>query len=176
RGRHRDAYQGREALMKSWLVLLFLAPAVATAGPGEACKDFYAYSNDAWLAANPIPEGQSRWSPRSVGRAANQQRVQTLLEEAAAKRDAPAGSAERLAGDLYASCMDEAGVDAAGLAPLAPLLAEIDAVKAPVDVQRALRRLHAVGVPVGFTAAGAPAYRDPTRYVLNVAAGSFGVP
>ena len=46
----------------------------------------------------------------------------------------------------------------------------------PADLQRALRRLHAFGVTVGFTAAGAYAYRDPSRFVLNVAAGSFGVP
>jgi len=72
--------------------------------------------------------------------------------------------------------MDEARVDAAGLAPLAPLLAEIDGVRTPADVQRLLRRLHAVGVPVGFAAAGATAYREPSRFVLNIAAGSSGVP
>lgn len=163
-------------------VLLASAPNVADsttaadAGSVAPCTDFYAYANAGWLAANPIPEGQPRWSPRSVGRVANQRRLQTLLEEAAEERDAPAGSAERLVGDLYASCIDEARVDAAGLAPLAPLLAEIDGVRTPADVQRAMRRLHAIGVPIGFAAAGATAYREPSRFVLNLAAGGFGVP
>src|SRR5262249_20245167 len=129
-----------------------------------------------WLATNPIPEGQSRWSPRSAGRAANQRRLQALLEEAAARRDAAAGSAERLAGDFYASCMDEPRVDAAGATPLAPLLAEIDAARTPADAQRIIRRLHALGVAVGFAATGSTAYQDPSRFVLNIAAGSFAVP
>jgi endothelin-converting enzyme/putative endopeptidase len=168
-----------------WLLLVaavLLATALTTVGAddggaaGEPCTDFYAFANAGWLAANPIPEGQSRWSPRAAGRAANQRRLQALLEEAAARRDAPAGSAVRLAGDLYASCMDTARVDAAGLEPLAPHLADIDAARSPADVQRVIRRLHAIGVPVGFTAVGAYAYRDPSRFVLNVAAGSFGVP
>ena len=162
--------------------LLLLAATLATVGAkddadsGEPCADFYAYANAAWLAENPIPEGQSRWSPRSVGRAANERRLQALLEEAAARRGAPPGSPDRLAGELYAACMDEPRVEAAGLTPLAPLLSEIDSVRVSADVPRAIRRLHAIGVPVGFSAAGAPAYRDPSRFVLNVAAGSFNVP
>jgi putative endopeptidase len=180
-----------------WFLLaiaVLLATALTTMGAAggaaavEPCTDFYAYADAGWLAANPIPHGQSRWSPRAVGRAANQQRLQAMLEEAAAKRDAAAGKeaggrtappeplAERLAGDLYASCMDTARVEAAGLNALAPLLAEIDAARTPADVQRVIRRLHAIGVPAGFTAAGAYAYRDPSRFVLNIAAGSFGVP
>jgi endothelin-converting enzyme/putative endopeptidase len=154
-----------------------LAPALAAADVGsEPCTDFYNYANAGWLAANPIPPGQSRWSPRSAGRAANQQRLQGLLEEAAGRRDAPAGSAERLVGDFYASCMDEERVEAAGSTPLAPLLAEIDAARSLADVQRAIRRLHAIGVPVGFVAAGTPAYREPSRFLVSIAAGNFGVP
>ena len=164
-----------------WISLLSLAFVAAGADRVEAaacqaCTDFYAYANADWLAANPIPEGQSRWSPRSAGRAAHQQRLQALLEEAAARRDAPAGSAEKLAGDVYASCMDEKRVDAAGSSPLAALFAEIDAARTPADVQRAIRRLHAIGVPVGFTASGSSSYRDPSRFVLNIAAGGFQVP
>ncbi len=159
-------------------LVLLATVLTARSGPvadaAEPCTDFYAYANAGWLAENPIPEGQSRWSPRSVGRAANERRVQALLAEAAASRTAPPGSPERLAGDLYAACMDEPGVDAAGLKPLAPLLSEIDAVRTRADVARAIRRLHAIGVPVGFSAAGAPAYRDPSRFVLIIAAGGFG--
>jgi len=174
----------RHRIVIGWLLLLASAlatvGAVDSTGAGaracEPCSDFYAYANAEWLAANPIPEGQSRWSPRIAGRADNQRRLQAVLGNAAAKRDAPAGSAQRLAGDLYASCMDAARVDAAGATPLAPLLAEIDAVRTPADVPRAIRRLHAAGVAAGFTAAGAYAYRDPSRFVLNIAAGSFGVP
>jgi len=174
----------RHRIVIGWLLLLAsaLATVGAAGGPGaaapacEPCRDFYAYANAGWLAANPIPDGESRWSPRIAARADNERRLEAVLEEAAARRDAPAGSAERLAGDLYASCMDAARVDAAGISPIAPLLAEIDAARSAADLQRVIRRLHAIGVPAGFTAAGAYAYRDPSRFVLNIAAGSFGLP
>ena len=106
-------------------------------GAGAACEPCTTSTRtptpDGWPQTRSR-EGQSRWSPRIAGRADNQRRLQALLEDAAARRDAAAGSAERLAGDLYASCMDEARVDAAGATPLAPLLAEIDAVRTPADV------------------------------------------
>ena len=158
------------------LTTVLIAPARPAPDDASPCGDFYAYANTSWLAANPIPQGQSRWSPRSAGRLANQHRLESLLEDAAARRDAPAGSAERLAGELYAACMDGTRVDAAGIAPLTPMLAEIDAATSPADVQHVIRRLHALGVPVGFTASGAYAYRDPSRFVLNVAAGNVGLP
>ena len=161
--------------------LLLLAATLATIGAGEGgngagpCADFYAYSNAAWLEENPIPAGQSRWSPRTAGRAANERRLQTLLEDAA-RSSGPQGTPERLAGDLYAACMDEPAVERAGLAPLSPLLAEIAGVRGGADVARVLRRLHAIGVPFAFSAAGAPAYGDPSRFVLNVGAAGSAPP
>src|SRR5262249_40279546 len=138
RGRHADAHRRvREAAMKDvrggrvtagrrlLVAVAGLAAALATVGGGAgtharslaSCTDLYTYANSGWLAANPIPEGQSRWSPRTVGRAANRQRLQSLLEAAADEREATAGSPSRIAGDFYASCMDEPRVDAAGVTP-----------------------------------------------------------
>src|SRR5262245_26406226 len=81
RRRHEKAdRRSREAPMTrsriGWLLLVsaaLLATALTTVGADdgaaavEPCTDFYAYANAGWLAANPIPEGQSRWSPRAAG-------------------------------------------------------------------------------------------------------------
>jgi putative endopeptidase len=141
----------------------------------DPCTDFYDYANGAWRAANPIPEGQSRWSRRAVSRDANRRQVRDLLGELAAK-DWPAGSTEQLVGDFFASCMDEAGVEAAGLTPLQPLLAEIRAIESPADLQRAIRKLHELNITAPFGMIGSFDNADPTRYLENVVAGGLGLP
>lgn len=142
----------------------------------DACTDFYAFANGGWLAAHPIPDGQPRWSRRAAAREENRRRLQTLLEEVAAKPDRPAGSVEKLVGDTYASCMNEAKIDADGIAPLAPLLAEIDGARTPADVLRAIRRLHDIGIPVAFGVSAALDIHEPTLVVASVAAAGLGLP
>ena len=54
----------------------------------------------------------------------SEKRTTHLLEEAA-HADAPAGSSTRKLGDFYAAFMDDASIEAHGLAPIAPELARI---------------------------------------------------
>jgi endothelin-converting enzyme/putative endopeptidase len=142
----------------------------------DPCTDFYEYANGTWRAQNPVPAGKSRWSRRGIVREANQQKVDALIQELAAKTDWPAGSPEQLVGDHYASCMDEAAIEAAGISPIAPLLADIDAAKTPADVQRAMRRLLDLGIAAPLGESGAYDNREPKDYLLNLVAGGLGLP
>jgi len=142
----------------------------------DPCSDFFEYANGTWRAQNPIPAGKPRWSRRAVAREANRQKVRALIQELAAKPDRPAGSPAQLAGDFYASCTDEAAVDAAGISPIAPLLADIDAAKTPADVQRVVRRLHDLGIAAPFGEAGAFDNHEPKDFLANLVAGGLGFP
>jgi len=143
----------------------------------DPCDDFDAFASGAWRAANPIPAGKRRWNRRAAAREANRRQLKDLLEELAATTDrAPRDSAERRLGDYYAACMDETAIERAGVAPLAPLLAEIAAVRDDPGVQRMIRRLHDLAVPVPFSVTGASDYRDSARVVANIAAGGLGLP
>jgi putative endopeptidase len=142
----------------------------------DPCTDFYAFANGAWRAANPIPAGAQRWSRRTAAREANRQELRTLLENLALTADRPRGSPEQQLGDHFAACMDEPAIGAAGVAPLAPLLAEIAAVQDAAGLQRLIRRLHELAIPAPFVVSGASDYHDPALVVLNIAAGGLGVP
>lgn len=142
----------------------------------DACNDFYGYATGTWLTENPIPEGKPRWSRRSAKSEENRRKVLGILDELAAKKDWPAGTIEQQVGDHYASCMDEAAIDAAGLTPLAPLLAELDGIKTRADVQRAIRRLHGVAVSTPFGLTGALDNQEPLRFLATVVAGDLGLP
>jgi putative endopeptidase len=142
----------------------------------EACNDFYEFANGTWRAQNPIPASQSRWSRRVAAHAANWPRQQSVLEEISRKADWPTGSVEQLLGDHYASCMDETAVDAAGLTPLTPLLAEIDAIRSVGDVQRIIRRLHDLAVPAPFTTNGEADFQNGNDFIENILPGGLGLP
>ncbi len=141
----------------------------------DPCTDFDAFANAPWRTANPIPAQQSRWGRRAAERENNRRDLQAMLEELSRRESWPKGSIERLLSDHYAACMDESRIEALGLAPIAPLLDEIDAVRSPADLQRSIRRLHALAIPVGFGLTGAMDNREPRRFIANVVPGSVGL-
>ncbi len=94
----------------------------ASIKPGD---DFFAYANGSWLKATTIPAGKERWGARNEIDELTRQRVVTLLDAA---RIAPAGSAARRVADFHAAYLNEAAIEARGLAALKPLLDSIDRV------------------------------------------------
>ena len=104
---------------------------IDTAGMDTSVKpgdDFFRYANGGWVRATEIPADRSAWGAFSSLREEADRRTSGLLEEAA-RGNAPAGSDERKAGDYYAAYLDEAAIDAKGVAPLGPLLERIAAVQ-----------------------------------------------
>ncbi len=140
------------------------------------CGDFYEFANGAWRKANPIPSSMPRWSRRWESGEVNKERLKDILEEVSKRTDRPKGSVEQIVGDDYASCMDEARADAAGISPLAKLLAQLDAMQSPADVQRAIRRLEDLSINAPFVFGGLPDLHDPPRTIAAVAAGGLGLP
>ena len=91
-------------------------------------NDFFLYANGTWLKNTEIPDDQSRWGTFNILNAESLERTRALLEETA-RSNAPAGSEERKLGDFYASYLDEATMEARGLAPLRPQLTAIAAIR-----------------------------------------------
>src|SRR2546421_2283173 len=85
-----------------------------------ACADFYQYANGGWLAANPIPAAYPAWGVANILNEKNRDVLHEILEAAAKNTSARKGSNEQKVGDYYASCMDEAKIEAEALNRLQP--------------------------------------------------------
>ena len=102
--------------------------------PGD---DFFRYANGTWLKRAEIPADRAAWGTASILDELTSKRTRELVENAA-KSSAPAGSEERKIGDTFATFMDEAAIEAKGLAPLKPALDRISAIPDKADLARAL--------------------------------------
>ncbi|MEK7430564.1 MAG: M13 family metallopeptidase [Pseudomonadota bacterium] len=105
-----------------------------TVAPGDS---FYDYASGGWMKTTEIPADRGSYNTFGVLTDVAAERTRAIVEDSA-KGDAPAGSDARKIGDFYASFMDEAAIEAAGLTPLKPELARIDAIKTRADLSREL--------------------------------------
>ena len=150
--------------------------------PGD---DFFRYANGGWYARTEIPADRS-----ASGNFANldeltSKRTADLIAEIA-KTEAPAGTDERRIADTYASFLDEAGIEAKGLAPLQPRLAAIAAISDKVSLSRVLGGGVRADVDVLnstklFTRAAlglwvAQDLDEPGRYAAFLLQGGLGLP
>ncbi|MDR3483270.1 MAG: M13 family metallopeptidase [Burkholderiaceae bacterium] len=116
--------------------------------PGD---DFNAYVNGGWADATEIPADKSYWGVDGEMAEATDKRVAQLIE-GAAKGGADASADTRRVGAFYIAFMDEAAIEAKGLAPLQPLLHDIAAVADKRGLARLLgRTLRADVDPLNMT-------------------------
>src|SRR6188768_85384 len=85
--------------------------------------DLYRHVNGAWLSRTEIPGDKARWGSFHLLAEQAEEDVRAIIEES---QDAEDGTLARKIGDLFASFMDTDRIAAAGAAPLAETLAEID--------------------------------------------------
>ncbi len=147
--------------------------------PGD---DFWTYANENWIKAHPIPADRSSYGIGAVMVDEANKRTVDLIQTAA---KGGAGDGKKV-GDYYASYMDEAGIEAKGIAPLKPGLARIAAIKdkkqlaavlggnirADVDALNATDFYtdNVLGLWVS------PAFDDTTKYAPFLLQGGLGMP
>ncbi len=102
--------------------------------PGD---NFYEYSNGDWIKRTTIPPDRAAVGAFSVLADLSNKRTAALIQEAAKSHAAPGSNAAKIAA-AFNSYMDEAGINAKGLAPLHSHLAAIAAISNKTELASAL--------------------------------------
>lgn len=134
----------------------------------DPCQDFYRYACGGWLKRTKLPSDHARWVRSfDVITGKNLKLLRALLERPALAEQKPQ--------QVYRACLDEATINARGLASLAPYRQVIDRVSSPEALMDAVGMLHADGLGALFTFYARPDARDPTTYVAYLSQGGLGL-
>jgi len=157
------------------------APAALSAGLDKAGMDaaarpqdslFFAM-NGSWLKATPIPADKADYGTFTQLYDLSNERVKAIIEKLGTTPQA-AGTVNAKIGDFYKSYLDTAAIDAAGMAPLKPYLAQIDAVKTRADLVKLMGEWAPfVDLPLGMGVGVDP--KDPTIYSAAASQGGLGI-
>jgi putative endopeptidase len=141
----------------------------------DPCSDFYRFACGGWLDQVELPADENQWVRSfSVIHERNRELLRGLIEDAAKN---PAGNAERQkVGDFYGSCMDEAAVEAAGLAPAQPWLAKIDAAGDRDALFVLSGEIQLLQAAPFFDAEVFADLKDPNTVVAHFSQGGLGLP
>ncbi len=118
-----------------------------TVQPGE---DFYQFATGGWQKLNPLPAAYSRFGSFDQLQEDNNKRINAILTDLQKKTYAP-GTTERKLSDFYKLAMDSLRRNQEGIAPVKPLLDEIEAAQTKADLQKIQLKYasRSIGVPFG---------------------------
>lgn len=146
---------------KSGLVMKNLDKTVSPA------VDFYQFATGGWQKNNPLPAAYSRFGSFDQLQEDNNKRINIILSQLQ-KRKFAQGSTEQKLSDFYRQALDVNRRNAEGIAPIKPLLAEIEQAHG-VAALRKLQLKYAVrGYGVQFDSYFAADEKNVTMNILNI--------
>ena len=139
------------------------------------CSDLNGFANNTWLAANPVPADRTSWGSFEL-LAERSLEIQRAIVEHAAANAPEAGSIAAKIGDLWATGMDEAAINAAGIAPIQPLLDPIDAISDAAGLADYLRASYADGNGMLFGFGPQADFKNSDMNMAYATQGGLGLP
>ncbi len=140
----------------------------------DACTDFGGYVNGKWLAANEIPGDRTSWGAFEMLDERSTAVQRQIAEQAAAMQNA--AGVEKIVGDFWATGMDEAKVNAAGLTPLKSRLDAIAALTTPEQIAEHLRTTAAKGEGFLFSFGPEADFKNSSMNIAYAGQGGLGLP
>ncbi|MBA3836412.1 MAG: M13 family metallopeptidase [Sphingomonas sp.] len=134
--------------------------------PGD---DFFRFAGGGWLSKTEIPADRAAFGMFNVLQDRSLAQTKTILEEAAAKPGSKIG-------DFYASYLDQATVDARGIAPIQPWLTALKGAADKTALATEMAKLQRKGVGGLFGVFVGQDEKAPERYIVNVTQSGIAMP
>ncbi len=141
--------------------------------PGD---DFDRYANGHWFDSYQLKDYEARYGSFNTLSDQAEEQVRVIVAELAANKDLAPGSNEQKIRDFYASYMDKAARDAAGIKPIQPTLDRIAAIDSQAALIAAFGRVDVDGGNSPIAISLAPDRKNPDRYLVGVGVGGLGLP
>jgi endothelin-converting enzyme/putative endopeptidase len=141
----------------------------------DPCNDFYKFSCGKFAANHPIPADQAGVDQFYALYNVNTQSLSGILDKAAAG-GAGRSADEQKIGDYYKACMDLDAIEAKGLAPVQPLLDEINAVTSKKQLPALIGKLQRMGIDVFFGYGEQQDFKDASKQIAFADQAGLGMP
>ncbi|MGH8082241.1 MAG: M13 family metallopeptidase, partial [Lysobacter sp.] len=141
--------------------------------PGD---DFNRYVSGHWLDTYQLKDYETSYGSFNELRDQSEAQVHAIIEELRQRKDLTAGSDAQKLRDYYASYMDRAARDAAGIAPLQPVLQRIAAIDSKDKLIQAFANSDLDGTTSPLRFGVDLDRKDPDQYLVALRVGGLGLP
>ena len=139
--------------------------------PGD---DFFMYASGTWYDNYVMPADKTRYGAFSGLAERSEDDVKAIIEEIAARKDLNAE--EKLVADFYNAYMDTETLNKLGVAPIKPLLSEINDIASTDDLAEMFGKSWLTGNKAPFGGGMWFNRLDPNKYEMSLGAGGLGLP
>jgi putative endopeptidase len=132
-------------------------------------NNFFKFANGTWVKTTPIPEDKSNYGMFTKLDDLSRDRTRGLIEEAAKDPESRIGA-------VYASFMDEAALEAKGLAGLNPWFQQVRSLRSVSELPKIYAAASRMGVGTPFGGFVGQDDKQPDQYILSMFQSGLGMP
>lgn len=134
--------------------------------------DFYQFATGGWQKNNPLPPAYSRYGSFDQLQENNNKRINAILSDLR-KKTYKKGTIEQKLSDFYKLALDVKRRNMEGLAPVKPLLTEIEAARTVADLRQLQLKYAVQGLGLQFDAGFGADEKNVAMNILNVGQGGL---
>lgn len=138
----------------------------------KPADDFYQFATGGWQKNNPLPAAFSRYGSFDKLQEDNNKRINDILSELQ-KKTYKQGTIEQKLSDFYKLALDVESRNKAGIAPVKPMLDEIEAAQTKEDLQKIQLKYAKLGFGLSYGSYFGADEKNVTMNILNINQGGL---